>query len=66
MKLELYGKAIELKRFMLVVAAPLACCAVAAALFLPAGLTRLALMLLFALPFVFLCVDRPTIVFYLV
>jgi putative inorganic carbon (HCO3(-)) transporter len=66
MKLELYGKAIELKRFMLVVAAPLACCAVAAVMFLPAGLTRLALMLLFALPFVFLCVDRPAIIFYLV
>lgn len=66
MKLELYGKAIDLKRFMLLVAAPLFCCAVAAAMFLPAGLTRLVLMLLFALPFVFLCVDRPTVIFYLV
>ncbi|MFA4948263.1 MAG: O-antigen ligase family protein [Candidatus Krumholzibacteriia bacterium] len=66
MNLELYGKAIDLKRFMLFVAAPLACCAVAAVMFLPASFMRLALMLLFALPFVFLCVDRPAIIFYLV
>ena len=65
MNLELYGKAIDLRRFMLFVAAPLACCAVAAAIFLPAGVT-LALMLLFALPFIFLCIDRPAIIFYLV
>jgi O-antigen ligase len=65
MKLELYGKAIDPKRFLLVVAAPLACFAVAAALFLPGGLVRLALMLLFALPFILLCFDRPVIVFYL-
>ncbi len=64
MKLELYGTTVDAKRFMLVVAAPLACCAVAAAIFLPAGV-RLALMLLFALPFMFLCVDRPVIIFYL-
>ena len=65
MNLELCGKAIDLRRFMLFVAAPLACCAVAAAIFLPAGVT-LALMLLFALPFIFLCIDRPAIIFYLV
>jgi O-antigen ligase len=65
MKLELYGTAIDLKRFMLFIAAPLACCAVAAAIFLPAGV-RLAVMLLFVLPFLFLCIDRPGIIFYLV
>ncbi len=64
MKLELYGTTINPKRFMLVVAAPLACFAVAVAIFLPAG-AMLALMLLFALPFMFLCIDRPVIVFYL-
>ena len=65
MNLELYGQAVDLKRFLLFVAAPLACCAVAAAIFLPAIFT-LALMLVFALPFIFLCIDRPVIIFYLV
>ena len=65
MKLELYGKAIDPRRFILVVAAPLACFAVAAAMFLPASIMRLALMLLFALPFIFLCFDRPAIIFFL-
>jgi O-antigen ligase len=65
MKLELYGKAIDPRRFMLVVAAPLVCCAVVAAMLIPAGIMRLALMLLFALPFIFLCFDRPVIIFYL-
>ena len=66
MRIELYGKGIDLKRFILFVAAPLACCAVAAAAFLPAGIVQGVLMLLFALPFIFLCVDRPAIVFSLV
>lgn len=66
MKIELYGKAIDLKRFALLVAAPLACCAVAAFMFLPGSITRLALMLLFALPLLCLCFDRPVIIFYAV
>ncbi len=65
MRLEFDGKAIDLRRLMLFVAAPLACVAVAVAIFLPAGFA-LVLMLLFALPFVFLCVDRPAIIFYIV
>lgn len=65
MKLELYGRAIDPKRFLLFVAAPLACCAVAAAIFLPAGV-QLGMMVLLSLPFVLLCVDRPTIIFYIV
>ncbi len=65
MRFELYGKAVDPKRFALLVALPLACCAVAAAVFLPAGL-QLALMLLFVLPFVLLGLDRPAAVFYLV
>jgi O-antigen ligase len=66
MKFELYGKAIDPRRFMLFIAVPLACCALAAAIVLPPGAMQLALMLLFVLPFLFLCVDRPAIIFYLV
>jgi O-antigen ligase len=65
MRLELYGKPVDAKRFALLVGAPLACFVIAAALFLPAGL-QLALLLLLALPFVFLGFDRPAVVFYLV
>jgi O-antigen ligase len=64
MKLELYGKTIDLKRFALFVAAPLACFVVAAAWFLPAAFS-VALMLLVFLPAIVLCFDRPVIVFYL-
>lgn len=65
MGFELYGKTVDAKRFVLLVAAPLACCVVAAAVFLPAVL-QLGLMLLLALPFVLFGLDRPAIVFYLV
>jgi len=65
MKLELYGEAVNLKRLILFIAAPIACIAAAAILFLPPGIVRLALMLVLAVPLVFLSIDRPTIIFYL-
>jgi O-antigen ligase len=63
MKLELYGKAIDPKRFVPLVAVPLACCVVAAAVFFPQYFS-LALMLLVCLPFILLSIDRPAIIFY--
>ena len=65
MRLELYGEAVNLKRFMLFVAAPIACLAAAAILFVPPSIARLALMLVLAVPLIFLSIDRPTIIFYL-
>jgi O-antigen ligase len=65
MRFELYGQAVDARRFALFVAAPLVCLVVAAALFLPAGL-QLGLTLLFALPFLLFGLDRPAAVFYLV
>lgn len=64
MKLELFGEAVDPRRFALVVVLPLACIGAAAAVFAPPGLWRLAGLLVLALPLVFLFVDRPALVFY--
>jgi O-antigen ligase len=64
MKLELYGTRIDPKRAVLFVAAPLACCVIAAAWFFPAAFSAV-LMLLVFLPAIALCIDRPAIVFYI-
>ncbi|MDD4857823.1 MAG: O-antigen ligase family protein [Candidatus Krumholzibacteria bacterium] len=65
MKLLLCGEAINAKRLLLFVVVPLACLAVAATIFLPSGLIRLAVMLTLVLPIAFLFLDRPSIVFYI-
>jgi len=64
MKLELYGRPINIRRLIpilvLIVAA-----LVAAVIFLPAGMVRLAIVSLLVLPFAMFLFDRPTPVFYL-
>ena len=64
MKLALFGEAVNLKRFVLVVVAPAACLAAAAIAFAPPSVVSVALMLLLGLPLVFLSIDRPEIPFY--
>ena len=64
MKLEIYGRPLNIRRLIpilvLIVAA-----LVAAVIFLPAGMVRLAIVSLLVLPFAMFLFDRPTPVFYL-
>jgi putative inorganic carbon (HCO3(-)) transporter len=65
MKPEFYPDSIDPKRFVLLVALPIACLLAAAILFAPPSIVRLALMLVLAVPLIFLSIDRPALVFYL-
>jgi len=64
MKFEPFGEAIDRRRLVLVVLLPLALIVAAAIIFVPPGLWRLAALLFLALPFLFLSIDRPALVFY--
>jgi O-antigen ligase len=65
MKLEWYGKRVDVRRLLLFLVIPGVVLIGAGAFFLPPGFVRLAVLVLLGLPLVLLLLDRPTLIFYM-
>ncbi|MGD1048895.1 MAG: hypothetical protein ABR899_09135, partial [Candidatus Krumholzibacteriaceae bacterium] len=65
MNLELYGRTLNARRFILLVVLPLVCVAALAIVFLPQSLVALVVTLFLVVPVAFLLIDRPALVFYI-
>ena len=64
MKLDWYGEPVDVRRLLFFLVIPGVVLIGAGALFLPAGIVRIAVLALLGVPFFLLLLDRPTLIFY--
>jgi len=64
MKLDWYGKRVDVRRLLLFLVIPSVVLIVAGALFLPPGIVRIAVLAVLGVPLFLLLLDQPTLIFY--